>query len=430
MIMNGRPFLSYVLPTRDRPQLLKKCLQYLDAQEGDDYEVIVSDNSIIKPCKDVVSQFLNDNKFKYFRPAEPLSMPDNWEFAIEKAQGQYITVINEKFLFHPRATGVLHALANEFSTPDILSWQYEHFAMSDGEGQRGTYHPLIKPVMPSVYSALQELKRRFDFIDPLFGRSTQEKISFGKIYSGAVNRKIVEKIKQYYGRVFVPMSPDFTSMVCALNFSDVCLEVGRSLMMVVSGENISNGESTKVSLPAAKRFLKETTTNFSQYISQLVVPGFWLGHNIFIASDYARIKAKYSTGNLSNVKLNIAAALGWAMIDYEQVTDWGNEDPAHFKKILDDFYVLLTGEEQAITDSIIEQNEKTRQPSPREIYHSGLTKSDTYIPNISPEELAHYHWEKQLALPRKPVSTNPQHLDDAMDFYIRYTNRSVQLLGL
>ncbi|PRO69988.1 glycosyltransferase family 2 protein [Alteromonas gracilis] len=428
--MNDRPFLSYVLPTRDRPQLLKKCLEYLCAQQTDDYEVIVSDNSINKPCKDVVAPFLKDKKFKYFRPTEPLSMPDNWDFAIEKAQGQYITVINEKFLFHPRATTVLQELADEFNTPDILSWQYEHFAMSDGEGQRGTYHPLIKPVMPSVYSALEELKRRFDFIEPLFGRSTQEKISFGKIYSGAVNRKIVEKIKQHYGRIFVPMSPDFTSMVCALNFSNKCVDVGRSLMMVVSGENISNGERTKVSLPAAKQFLEETTPDFSQYISQLVVPGFWLGHNIFIASDYACIKAMYSTGNLSKVKLNIPAALGWAMIEYDQVTEWGDEDPANFKKILDDFYALLTDEEKAITDSIIEKNEKIRQPSPREIYHSGLTKSDIYIPDISPEELARYHWEKQLALPRKPVSTSPQHLDDAMQFYIKYTNFSLELLGL
>ena len=428
--MNDRPFLSYVLPTRDRPQLLKKCLQYLKAQQGGNFEVIVSDNSILKPCKDVVAPFLIDKKFKYFRPQEPLSMPDNWDFAIEKAQGQYITVINEKFLFHPSATSVLQSLANEFSAPDIMSWQYEHFAMSDGKGQRGTYHPLIKPVKPSVYSALDELKRRFDFIEPLFGRSTQEKISFGKIYSGAVSRKIVEKIKLHYGRVFVPMSPDFTSMVCALNFGEKCLDVGRSLMMVVAGDNISNGESTKVSLPAAKRFLKETTHDFSQYISQLVVPGFWLGHNIFIATDYASIKRMYSTGNLSDVKLNIPAALGWAILEFDQVTDWGDEEPAHFKSILDDFYTSLTEEEKAITDSIIENNEKIRQPSPREIYHSGLAKSDIYIPDISPEELALYHWEKQLALPRKPVSTSLQHLDDAMNFYIRYTDSSVRLLEL
>jgi len=138
----------------------------------------------------------------------------------------------------------------------------------------------------------------------------------------------------------------------------------------------------------------------------------------------------YSTGNLSKVKLNIPAALGWAMIEYDQVTEWGDEDPANFKKILDDFYALLTDEEKAITDSIIEKNEKIRQPSPREIYHSGLTKSDIYIPDISPEELARYHWEKQLALPRKPVSISPQHLDDAMQFYIKYTNFSLELLGL
>lgn len=428
--MNNQPFLSFVLPTRDRPQLLKKCLHYLKSQISDNFEVIVSDNSIIKPCKDEVSPYLNDERFTYLRPSNPLSMPDNWDFAIEHAKGQYITVINEKFLFHPNATSVLQAIVNNYDSPDILSWQYEHFAMLDGENQRGNYHPLMKPVSPSTYDALEELKRRYDFIEPLFGRHTQEKISFGKIYAGAVKRELVEQVRSAYGRVFVPMSPDFTSMACFLNFSNKCVDVGRSLMMVVSGENISNGESTKVSLPAAKRFLKETTPDFDGYISEMVVPGFWLGHSIFIATDYAKIQAIYSNGNLSKVKLNVAAALGWGMIDYEQVTDWGDEDPAYFKTILDSFYASLTDEEKAITDSIAEQSEFIRQPSPREIYHSGLTKSDMYIPDISPERLAKFHWEEQLALPRKPVSSSLQSLEDAMDFYIKYTNSSVKLLDL
>ena len=238
--MNYKPFLSFVLPTRDRPQLLEKCLHYLKSQLSDDFEVIISDNSIIKPCKDEVSPYLSDERFTYLRPSNPLSMPDNWDFAIEHAKGKYITVINEKFLFHPNATAVLQTIAKNYDFPDILSWQYEHFAMLDGENQRGNYHPLMKPVSPSTYDALEELKRRYDFIEPLFGRHTQEKISFGKIYAGAVKRELIEKVSNAYGRVFVPMSPDFTSMACFLNFSNKCIDVGRSLMMVVSGENISN----------------------------------------------------------------------------------------------------------------------------------------------------------------------------------------------
>lgn len=428
--MNVRPFLSFVLPTRDRPELLEKCLQYLALQEGDNFEVIVSDNSVLRPCKNVVSPFLNDGRFTYLRPEKPLSMPDNWDFAIEHAKGQYITVINEKFLFHPRATATLQKLAEDFESPDVLSWQFEHFLMLDGAKQCGSYHPLMKPVTPSVYDALEELQRRFDFLEPLFGRSTQEKISFGKIYSGAVHRKIIEKVRDSYGRVFVPMSPDFTSMACFLNFSERCVDVGRSLMMVVAGENISNGESTKVSLPAAKRFLKETCSDFEHYISQLVVPGFWLGHSIFIASDYANIKSMYSNGNLSEVTLNIPAVLGWGMLEFQQVADWGAEDPTHFRAIIDNYYQSLTAEQKLVTDSIDNRNKLIRQPSPREIYHSGLTKSDIYEPNISPERLARYHWEQRLALPRKPVSVALQHLDDAMDFYIRYTNLSVELVGL
>ncbi|WP_346993498.1 glycosyltransferase [Alteromonas gracilis] len=232
--MKSNPFISFVLPTRDRPDLIYKCLSFLKAQECEDFEVIIADNSVVESCEEKVACFLKDTRFQYKKAPSSLSMPDNWDFAIENAVGEYITVINEKFMFHPKAVGYIKSLSSKYELPDILSWQFEHFILSNSNPHLGDYHPLLKTVEPELYSAVEELERRFSFKEPLFSRHTQEKNGYGKIYSGAVKRGVVQKVKQVYGRVFLPMSPDFTSMVCFLNLSEVCLDLGRCLMLVVA----------------------------------------------------------------------------------------------------------------------------------------------------------------------------------------------------
>ena len=428
--MKQIPFLSFVLTTRDRPALLSKCLYYLAQQSFENFEVIVSDNSVIGTSKSVVEPYLIDSRFSYVRPSNPMSMPDHWDFAIQHATGTYITLINEKFMFHPNAATTLKSMAKSFNDPDILSWQYEHFHMSDSNGLLGTFHPLFRPCTPSEYSVGGELKRRLDFIEPLFGRHTQEKISFGKIYSGAVKKDVIDRVKKVLGRVFPPTSPDFTSLVCFLNFSKCCLDVGRSLMLVVSGDNISTGESTRLSLQATKRSLSETYSNSKQYLNSLIIPGLGVGHTMFIASDYLTIQKQLPRGNLGNYEVNIAAVIGWTKIEMDSIADWGDKPAFYYYDLVEHYCSRFTPDEKLLFDSIKEAKALSQRPSPREIYHSGLEKVTMFEPDILPERLAYYHGEKKLALPRKPVCSQDQKLDDAVSFFVRYIDHSIELLNL
>ncbi len=52
-----RPLFSIVIPTRDRPNLLKDAIQSALEQEFDDYEIIVSDNSTNSETQKLVSEF-------------------------------------------------------------------------------------------------------------------------------------------------------------------------------------------------------------------------------------------------------------------------------------------------------------------------------------------------------------------------------------
>lgn len=425
--MSSTPFLSIVLPTRDRPQLVRQCLTYIKLQDFQNYEVIISDNALISSCCEEVAPFLDDPRFKYIRPAHPLSMSDHWEYAIAFATGDYIAVISEKFIFRQDAFSILNKLAVN-KQPDILSWQYDFFELTDNQRMLGSYHPLLKPVVPECYSAADELKRRLDFIEPMFSRYKQEKNCYGKIYSGCVRRHIVETTKNIFGRVFTPFSPDFTSMICFLSQSDLCLDVGQSLMLLVSGEGISNGVKTRTSIGTIINLLEESNSNFEQYCNTMIIPGFGVGHSVSIASDYQTIMNISKHGHLSNLIINKEAVLAWAKLELEYVEDWAGYNKSDFLSTLEVYESQLPIDALATSDLIKDVNEQHKLPSSREIYHSGLKKVDYFIDGISAERLAELHWIEHIALPRRSVSPEAMTVGDAISYLYKYNQAATRML--
>ncbi|MBU1309945.1 MAG: glycosyltransferase [Gammaproteobacteria bacterium] len=427
--MSKAPFISIVLPTRDRPELVKQCLLCIKNQEFADFEVIISDNPLSKSCEAIVAPYLSDKRFRYYKTDKPLAMPDNWEFAVTFATGDYIAVINEKFMFRPDAFSVIKKIADQ-NQPDILTWQFDHFELTDYDSVLGDYHPLLKPVNPEYYAAADELKRRLDFIEPLYSRYVLEKNDRGKIYSGCVKRQVVEKIKNIYGRMFMPLSPDFSSMICCLSQSDVCVDIGQSLMLLVRGKNISHGTNTKKSISTILEFLKEINSDFKQYSDSMVIPGFGVGHTVSIASDYQTIMNVSKQGCLSNITLNKAAVLGWAKLELEYVDDWAGYNKSDFLSVLELYGSRLSADDLATSEYIKEVCELHKQPCPREIYHSGLTKVDYFIEGISAERLAELHWIEHIALPRRGVSLEAMTISEAIDYFYKYNQVTSRMLGL
>jgi glycosyltransferase involved in cell wall biosynthesis len=91
------PFFSICVPTRNRSEYLFYCLKSLLHQDFDAYEIIVSDNCDEEESRktaDMIKE-LDSPRLKYFKPDTILSMTGNYEFALSKAQGQYILCIGD-----------------------------------------------------------------------------------------------------------------------------------------------------------------------------------------------------------------------------------------------------------------------------------------------------------------------------------------------
>ena len=89
-----KPFISVIIPTRERADTLLFAIKTAFDQNSDDYEVIVSDNFSQDNTKEVVESF-SDPRLVYVNSGRRLSMCDNYEFGLEHARGEYIIFIGD-----------------------------------------------------------------------------------------------------------------------------------------------------------------------------------------------------------------------------------------------------------------------------------------------------------------------------------------------
>lgn len=87
------PKVSICIPTYNQTEHLKKCIESVLLQDYKDHEVIISDDSTTDDVKIYIDS-LNNSSIRYFRNSPALGSPMNWNFAISKANGDYIKVLH------------------------------------------------------------------------------------------------------------------------------------------------------------------------------------------------------------------------------------------------------------------------------------------------------------------------------------------------
>lgn len=420
------PFFSIILPTRDRPELVRNFLKEMVKQEYKQFEIIISDNYKEKPCLEVVKEFMADERVVYKTPGVSMSMCDHWNFALQGYRGDYVNVINEKLVFRKDA---LQALANQIveSDPDTISWQYDVFVTRSIEHGKfyGHYHPLMKSRHPVSYDSISELRRRLSFEFPLFSRYMRMHNNYSRIYTSFVKRGVLDSIVKKYGVVFPPISPDFTSLVYILGFSRYNIDIGQSLMLNNYTAQYSNGASCGASLKNAREFVESHGIKIDDYLSSLPINGI-LSQSNSIARDYAVISKEITDLIGTELSVDMTAIAYWSKQELNDFIDIPDSEKFISLQLLDG---ILSCDKNRVLE--LESNSRiSHKGSEYEIYHSGLRKIEKSAVGASPEDLADIHWIAETAPPRESVLGEKTEFSDAFDYFDRYHRRANQIIGI
>lgn len=87
------PKVSICVPAYNHPKLIQRVLNSILAQDYENYEVIITDDSEGDEVQQLVSEF-KDKRIYYFKNANRLGSPANWNRSIRLAKGDYIKIVH------------------------------------------------------------------------------------------------------------------------------------------------------------------------------------------------------------------------------------------------------------------------------------------------------------------------------------------------
>lgn len=237
--------ISIVIPTRNRAHLLDYALRSALNQTYRNVEIIVCDNDSSDNTKKVVESYGNNNLI-YIRTDKALSMPDNWDFALLKATGEYIAYLTDDSYLLPNTITTVMDELDKFNA-NVAVWKHCAYFASDWlEPARRNVLYIPKVTSTScMINSNESLRRLFD---------SDENVStiIPKSLNSLCHQSIIKNVISVQNRFFLPSCPDYSSAASVLLNAPEYLLIDQALYIDgVTSESIgattsfNMGESTQ-----------------------------------------------------------------------------------------------------------------------------------------------------------------------------------------
>ncbi|MCW3018792.1 MAG: pglI [Solirubrobacterales bacterium] len=86
--------ISVLLPTRDRLELVRHAVASVRRIDDPDWEIVISDNCSSGDVEGYVAS-LDDERIRYLRTPEVLSVTENWNNALDGSTGEYVVMLGD-----------------------------------------------------------------------------------------------------------------------------------------------------------------------------------------------------------------------------------------------------------------------------------------------------------------------------------------------
>jgi FkbM family methyltransferase len=204
-----RPRFSVVIPTRNAEATLGATLRTCLEQEFDDYEIVVSDNSATKATQELLAR-INSPRIRRVRPDRTLSMQENWEFAVEHSEGEFILVLgsDDGLMLHSlkELDRILRLLDAK-----LLRWDPVCYNWPDVPAPaQGPPNALLVPLKQvDSYHPIRRRESRKVMLEAANGRVSYAELP--TVYSSAVHHSLLDTLRKRTGKVFHGDCPDVYS---------------------------------------------------------------------------------------------------------------------------------------------------------------------------------------------------------------------------
>ena len=205
--------VSVVVPTT-RPQLLGDALQSIEKQTYLPFETLISDNSDDGCFAEAEAS--NLRSLRVYRPESYLDVCSSWDYAVSKAEGEWVVILCDDDILVPCALSVLCDLTKSFPNVEAIRWQHVEFA--DNSVLGNSFVPAIE-----FFDSAMLRQGMFESGSGKFGLK-QILPTFPLL---AVKKSVLNRVRaKTGGKLFFPLCPmtsgafgilECTKSVCVIN---------------------------------------------------------------------------------------------------------------------------------------------------------------------------------------------------------------------
>lgn len=350
--------VSVVIPTRDRPEYLQKSLQFLEAQDNKNFEVVILDNPS-QESKDFECSKLRNYSFhiKYSRASRPMSMTENWNRWTHHVEGEYVCFMSDRFFLLPDAIRKIEAAIRTYDADLFNLHPMIYYPNLSGDCLEGPGY-LLDNRSPrkatELYDPNEWLK---ELLQLHVGYLTMPPWlrSRGMVYGGVVRRRLMQNICEKFGNLFHGLSPDYSSMVFLLHFAKSAVTIMEPLILFPNCD-VGNGKQCYQSYAVAVKFFEQTPSDIKkEIVANELVPGLRYGHST-LYSDIEICLNKLG----GDLRQNWSNAFAWLLLEMEGIRLGAETYPTNKKAIeCFDRYVSNLSEESKLDIINATKNAKT-----------------------------------------------------------------------
>jgi len=248
------PFFTVAIPTKDRPDRVKNAVRSVLEQTFTDFEVVVCDNSDEADAGRTAAAVdcFGDPRVRYVRTSGRLSMPDNWERAIEGTRGEYVGILTDRSVFRGDALEVVRREI-EATGAQLVTWFNDQY----GKGPTGKEFKRRECTLERYRHNSKQLLDYFLHGNPKYSIKV-----IPKLMTSFCHAPILEAIRDSaVGRCCPPVAPDFTSGFLMLGHCEWVLTLDECLYVSCGA---GNGSAFRRGGELAAPFIAESVTAAAQ----------------------------------------------------------------------------------------------------------------------------------------------------------------------
>ncbi len=275
-----RPRFTIAIPAKNRPDRMRNAVRSVLDQTWTDLEVIVCDNSDAAEAvaTSAVVKSFDDPRLVYVRTSGSLSMPDNWERALQDARGEYVGILTDRSVLRRDALQ-LAAAEIDRTDADVICW----FPDSYGRDVAGRVYRPRRCSLKRVEHEASDLLNYF-----LHGNPKYSPKVLPKLMTAVCRRDILDRARSSpLGRICPPVCPDYTS-------GYLMLGLGRRVVVIDDGLFIScglgNGAAFRRKGPLADRFLRDLGLGWKELVGQMPTDACFT--HALVMNDFMFVKGK------------------------------------------------------------------------------------------------------------------------------------------